>query len=266
MGALTPSEVREYNESGFLVTRLQLGPERLHSLHEAVEHVIAANPEVRPERLVNVHTPGRNPQGLVGDARFLELAKDPDILDVVSEVIGPDIILWGFQLFCKPRGDGMAVPWHQDGYYWPIRPLANCTAWLALDDCSVANGCLRVIAGSHRDRRVFEHERDDNEELVLNLKVVEAELDEGRAVDIELRAGQLALLDVYMIHGSNPNHSPNRRAAAAIRYMPGTSYIDPNLFSPRPLWLLRGEDRTGRNDFGIHHDRECLRTAASTSR
>jgi ectoine hydroxylase-related dioxygenase (phytanoyl-CoA dioxygenase family) len=175
---------------------------------------------------------------------------------MVAEVIGPDIILWGAQLFCKPAREGMQVPWHQDGYYWPIRPLANCTAWVALDDCTVENGCLRVIAGSHRERRIFKHEQDDSENLVLNLTVMKTELDEARAVDVELQAGQVALLDVYTVHGSNPNRSANRRAAVAIRYMPGTSYIDPDLFSPRPLWLLRGEDRTGRNDFRIYHDTE----------
>ncbi len=255
MAALTPREVRGYREAGYLVTGVRLGPERLESLREAVEHVVAANPGVRPERLVNVHGAGRNPQGLVGDPRFLELAREPDILDMVSEVIGPDIILWGCQVFCKPGGDGMAVPWHQDAYYWPIRPLATCTAWVALDDCTVENGCLRVIVGSHREQRVLEHERDDDEGLVLNLRVLDAELDEARAIDVELQAGQLLLLDVFSVHGSNPNRSPKRRAAVAIRYMPGTSHFDRDLFSPRPLWLLRGEDRTGRNDFRIYHDR-----------
>lgn len=256
MGPLTPAEIRAYHESGFLVTGFRLGPERLQCLREAVERVIAANPEVRPERLVNIHTPVKNPQGLIGDGRFLELAKDSDILDIVAQVIGDDIILWGAQLFCKPARDGMAVPWHQDGYYWPIQPLANCTAWIALDDCTVENGCLRVIAGSHRNRRTFAHERDDNERLVLNLKVTQAELDEANAVDVEIAAGQLALLDVYTVHGSNPNTSPQRRAALALRYMPGTSYIDMKLFSPRPLFLVRGEDRTGRNDFHIYHEWE----------
>ena len=78
-------------------------------------------------------------------------------------------------------GDGMEVPWHQDGHYWPIRPLATCTAWVALDDSTVENGCLRVIAGSHREQSLLEHERDNREGLVLNRKVLDAELDETGA-------------------------------------------------------------------------------------
>ena len=68
-----------------------------------------------------------------------------------------------------------------------------------------------------------------------------------------------------MVHGSNPNRSPKRRAGVAIRYMPATSHFNRELYAPgagsgylvdfstRPLWLLRGEDRTGRNDFRIGH-------------
>jgi hypothetical protein len=68
-----------------------------------------------------------------------------------------------------------------------------------------------------------------------------------------------------MIHGANVNRSPKRRAGVAIRYMPGTSVFERDLmatsdasgykvdFSSRPLWLLRGQDRTGRNDFKTGH-------------
>ena len=62
------------------------------------------------------------------------------------------MILWGCHVFCKPAGDGYATPWHQDGHYWPIRPLANCTVWVALEESTIENGCLRVIPRSHRDK------------------------------------------------------------------------------------------------------------------
>lgn len=265
MARLTAAEEGRYRDEGYVVPQYRLSPERLESLGQALEHIIAANPGIRPERLVSCHIAGKNAEGVVGDGRFLDLARDPDILEMVSQAIGPDIILWGCQAFCKPGGDGMAVPWHQDGHYWPIRPLATCTVWVALDDSTPQNGCLRVLAGSHREKRLLEHARDDRADLVLNRKVVEAELDESGAVDVELRAGQLSLHDVHLVHGSNANRSRRRRAGLAIRYMPATSYFDRSLFEPgegsgfridfstRPLWLVRGEDRTGRHDFRIGH-------------
>jgi ectoine hydroxylase-related dioxygenase (phytanoyl-CoA dioxygenase family) len=184
---------------------------------------------------------------------------------MVEALIGRDVILWGCQIFCKPGGDGLEVPWHQDGHYWPIRPLATCTVWLALDRSDVENGCLRVIPASHRGRRLHDHLREEREDLVLNQRVVGGAFDEARAVDVELEPGEMSMHDVYMIHGSNPNRSPRRRAGVAIRYMPATSLFDRTLmppsaqsgyqvdFSTRPLWLLRGKDRTGRNDFSVGH-------------
>jgi len=253
MNALTKREVEGYRENGYLILQDRLRPEQLQSLHDATEYVIAANPGHRPEKLVNVHKPGRNPQGLVGDVRFLEYGRDPHLLDIISDILGPDIILWGAQLMCKPPGESLRFPWHQDGAYWPIEPLATCTAWVALDDANAENGCVRLIPGSQRERNLYKHWADESQDLVFPY-TVQAEFDDTRAIDIEVEAGQIVLFDVYLFHCSNSNRSRRRRAAISYRYMPGASYIDLSRVAPRPLWLVRGEDRTGRNDFRIHHD------------
>jgi hypothetical protein len=82
-------------------------------------------------------------------------------------------------------------------------------------------------------------------------------------VDLELAPGQMSMHDVYMIHGAKANTSAKRRAGVALRYMPGTSVFDRGLrpvdgksgvpvsFATRPLWLLRGRDVTGLNDFRV---------------
>ena len=180
---------------------------------ETLDDLIARNPDVRPEKLVSAHIEGRNDEGVVGSSMFLELARDPHILDMVEQVIGSDIVLWGCQIFCKPGGDGMEVPMHQDGEYWPIRPLANCTVWVAIDASKIENACLRIVPGSHREQRIFEHEHDMRDGLVLRDKVRE-EFIETEPVDVELEPGQMSLHDVYLIHGSNANRSddaPRRR-------------------------------------------------------
>jgi len=262
---LTASERERYTSDGYVVPQYSLPREQLQRLRSALNEVIATNPTVRPEKLVSVHIPGRNAEGTVGHQAFMDIASDPHILDLVESVMGPDIVLWGCQAFCKPGGDGLEVPWHQDGHYWPIRPLANCSVWIALDDSVIENGCLRVLAGSHAEQQLHDHYVDDRPDLTLT-NAIEPRYMQGHVpVDIELRAGQMSLHDVYMVHGSNPNHSDKRRAGLAIRYMPATSVFRRDLidrtdssgflvdFSSRPLWLLRGEDRTGQNDFSVGH-------------
>ena len=265
MESLSSSELEQYSAEGYLVPGYRLPESRVAALRAALDRVISANPGTRPEQLVSAHIKSPAKEGVCGDEVFLDLARDEGILDIVSQLIGPDIILWGCQIFCKPGGDGMEVPWHQDGHYWPIRPLATCTAWIAIDDSQVENGCLRVIPGSHSKGELFEHMKEDREDIVLNQRVADGQLELATAKDVELEAGQLSLHDAFLVHGSNANSSPRRRAGIAIRYMPGSSLFDRELstsstevsytidFSSRPLWLLRGEDRTGNNDFSIGH-------------
>jgi ectoine hydroxylase-related dioxygenase (phytanoyl-CoA dioxygenase family) len=89
--------------------------------------------------------------------------------------------------------------------------------------------------------------------------------DEAAAVDLELEPGQMSLHDVYMIHGAAANTSGQRRTGVALRYKPATSVFERDLrpvdgqsgvpvnFAQRPIWLLRGVDRSGRNDFSVGH-------------
>ena len=262
---LSGDELQAYAQDGIVVPDYRLAPERLGALRETLDRLLRDNPGIRPERLVSAHIEGRNAEGVRGSAEFLALAQDKGIVDRVAQLIGDDVILWGCQIFCKPGGDGLAVPWHQDGQYWPIRPLATCTVWVALDDSTSDNGCLRVIPGSHRQRKLHPHRREARDDLVLNQRVLEGCIDEGSEMAIELQAGQMSMHDVYVVHGSHANRSPRRRAGVAIRYMPGTSLFDRSPqhsgasngylvdFSSRPLWLLRGRDRTGRNNFQLGH-------------
>jgi len=267
MAVLSEAEVRQYRELGYLVPSLRLPEPLVDGLRDALDRLIHDNPGVRPEKLVSAHlarSGGRaNDEGVRGQADFLALAKNEQILDAVEQLIGPDIILWGCHVFCKPAGDGHETPWHQDGHYWPIRPLATCTVWVALDPSTTENGCLRVIPRSHLARTSHPHLHEDRQDLALQQRLHEESFDAASAVDLQLQPGQMSMHDVYMIHGAKANRSTQRRTGAALRYMPGSSVFERDLdpvqgrsgvpvaFATRPLWLLRGHDRTGRNDFNV---------------
>ena len=269
MAHLHADEIQRYQSQGWVVPAWRLPQARVDGMREALDELIRRNPGVRPEKLVSAHIEraggADNGEGVRGVAAFLDLARDPDIVDLVSGVIGEDVILWGAHVFCKPAGDGFETPWHQDGHYWPIRPLATCTVWVALEPSTRDNGCLRVIPGSHRGQVLHPHLHEDRADLTLQQRMVEGCFDEGDAVDIELQPGQMSLHDVYMVHGAAANASPQRRTGVALRYMPATSHFDRGLkpvdgktgvavnFAQRPLWLLKGQDRCGLNDFSVGH-------------
>ena len=274
MAQLSAQEAAYFQHQGYVIPAYALPTPRVAQMVNALDELIRHNPGVRPEKLVSAHVEGggnssdqRNAEGVRGSREFLDLAMDPELVELVSGVIGNDVILWGCHVFCKPAVDGFETPWHQDGHYWPIRPLATCTVWLALEPSTRANGCLRVIPGSHRSRQLHEHLHEDRNDLTLNQRLVPQSFDENTAVDLELQPGQMSLHDVYMIHGAAANRSSQRRTGVALRYMPSSSVFERQLrpvegktgvpvnFAQRPIWLLRGVDRSGRNDFTVGHTR-----------
>ena len=218
------------------------------------------NPHLASDVIICPHLLDEGVQGLKGGREWLEFACDPELLDLAEAVLGPDIILWGTTVFGKPAGSGKATPWHQDAAYWPIRPLATCTIWVALDDSGPDNGCLRVIPGSHRSRDHLKHHTDNRGDYTLNKELDPVEFEESEARDIVLKAGQVSLHDAYLVHGSKPNRSGRRRAGYVIRLMPSTSVWDRALgarmaegqslvdFARRTIYLVRGRDRSGRNE------------------
>jgi ectoine hydroxylase-related dioxygenase (phytanoyl-CoA dioxygenase family) len=267
MATLLPEEVSHYRAEGWVIPRFRLPADRVAAMVVALDELIRNNPGVRPEKLVSAHVEGDNGEGVRGSRDFLELARDAEIVELVSGVIGDDVILWGCHVFCKPAAEGYETPWHQDGHYWPIRPLANCTVWVALEESTIENGCLRVIPRSHLGQHLREHLHEDRTDLTLNQRLAAGAFDEASAVDLQLQPGQMSLHDVYMIHGAMPNRSNKRRTGVALRYMPSTSVFERGLrpvdgktgvpvdFARRPLWLVKGVDRSGRNDLNVGHRR-----------
>jgi hypothetical protein len=259
---LSATDIDLYRSDGLIVSPTRLSTGRLEAMRASVEKLLRDNTTLAPESLVCPHIPYGPGHDAAAAAEWFDFATDPAILDQVEQLIGPDIILWGSQVFCKPAGTGKEIPWHQDGQYWPIRPLATCSVWIAIDDASSENGCMRYIPGSHAGGVVTRHRTSDRKDLVLNQEVDPALFDAAQAKDDVLDAGQFSLHDVYMIHGSNANRSRKRRAAFVIRYMPATSTFVRHAgdeyrqgevsfsLSTRPIWLLRGRDRGG-NDFAV---------------
>lgn len=254
---LTPEELRTYREDGLVRPALRLDPDVLDGLRALLEETLAATPGRRPESLVCPHVEGMNGLPRAITDRWLAFCARPELLALVAQVIGPDVVLWGSQLFCKPAGTGLAVPWHQDGHFWPIRPLATCTVWVAIDDVDAENGAMLFVPGSHRTRELFPHAADHSEESALNARLAPEHLDLARAEVDELKSGELSLHDVYLVHGSEPNRSARRRAGFVVRYMPASSHYDRGQARPgsnlvdvrladRPIFLLSGEDRTGK--------------------
>lgn len=261
---LSTAEIEQYQEEGLVIPGYRVPEFLLAKMRRAVDDFIERHPQVAPEQLSGPHNPWGQSAQILGSEEFLDFCQFPEFLDMVEDLIGPDIILWGSMLFAKPGNAGKAVPWHQDGQYWPITPLKTVTLRIAIDGSMPENGCMRYVPGSHKERALLQHEVQLRDDYAIKQEIVE--VDESKVADCILEPGQISLHDVYLIHGSNPNTSGKRRADYAIRYMPADAFYDRSPEHPatvyaarvsptmnyacRPLWLVRGEDRAG-NDFEI---------------
>lgn len=265
---LSDEEKIRYQEDGFLVPKYRLPERPLGQMREAYDKLLADNPGIASDFMLGPHLTKPGTQGVRGSRQWLTFATQPEILDIAEQLVGEDLILWGTTIFGKPAHSGRATPWHQDGDYYPIRPLETLTVWIALDDADPENGCMRFIPGSHKSRTTFSHHWEEDERLTINQVCDAQHFDEARAHDLVLQAGQMSFHDVYMIHGSRANTSGRRRAAFVIRIMPGRCHYDHALgqkmaqphqahdYGKRPLFLARGRDRSGVNDFTIGHANE----------
>ena len=256
---LSKEEISYYNKNGYITPTKKIPEDLLMKMKSGAENGLIKNPNSMHESMVNVHLENNNPEKIIGDKSLLEASCDPFILDKVEQIIGENIILWGVSLFCKPPLKGKAIPWHQDGYYWPIRPLANCTVWIALDNATIENGCLRIIKGSHKNG-LFHHKTDNSKKNALNKALVKESYNEKKAINLELKEGEISFHDCFLVHGSNQNKSKYRRAGLVLRYMPSTSVFDrtikkikgtkgnsaPN-YASRPIFLVRGQDISKQN-------------------
>lgn len=223
----------QYDRDGYLVFPHVLDADLIRAAGEHVEWLQRKNPDVRPEALHH-HL-------MWDDPFWIRLVADSRLLDLVEPIIGPDIALFASHYICKPGGDGLPVLWHQDGSYWPLDPMEVVTGWLAVDDSTAENGCMRVIPGSHVGHRDLGQRPSDTPDLIQSqpFELAPEVVDESRAVDVTMRRGDLSLHDSYIIHGSEPNHSPNRRAALTVRYIPASARIQDT--SDRRQYLVRGE-------------------------
>lgn len=137
-----------------------------------------------------------------------ELATQPRILDVVESLLGPELLIWATELFAKhPEDAAVSIGWHRDSPYLGLAAGEHVTAWVALADSTVENGCMRVLPRTAEQRDAT---RDGD-------KPTSAE--ETSIRDVILRAGELSLHAGDVMHGSGPNLSKSKRVGFVIRYL-----------------------------------------------
>jgi hypothetical protein len=149
-----------------------------------------------------------------------DLTRDTRILEPVSQLIGPDILLWNTLFWIKEAGAKKFVSWHQDTKYWGLSSEKVVTAWIALSPASINAGCMRVMPGTHKGDVMLHKDYYHDDNMLTRGQEINSDLDESKAVFMPLEIGQMSIHNYRLAHASGPNMSDDRRIGISMHFMP----------------------------------------------
>ena len=256
--ALSPAAVEGFQLDGFLKVEDVLTASEVNALGEHADLIAAGKAPHIPASSLQLEPVFRDGGAAVAD-RVLATRKlfnmavyddllwahvtNPAVVDIVADLLGTDDLkMYGDQLFMKSPVTGSAQPWHQDSASWrDIFPMDLVTAWAAIDDATLDNGCLRFVPGTHRWGML--------DRARLNHFIPDLETAAWPAVPVPVRAGSISFHHSLTLHTSSPNTSAQRRRAYAVHYMRAGSWQDEAVTdAPRmpPFKQVRGRSFPGR--------------------
>ena len=232
MGTGLSSEgLAAYRRDGFLFGIPALSSEEVAHYRACVEDLLASCGDELKNHLLQVHLVQRWAD---------ELIRHPVVLDVVEDILGPNILAWKNKCFYKPADATSYVSWHQDNYNEHFDSEESVTAWIALSDSHPSNGCVRAIVGSHLEGRLPHLEEPKPDNLSTRGPEITEPFDTTKATFLTLDAGQMSLHHAATIHGSRPNESGEPRIGFATAYIAAS--VRQTTAPTHGATLVRGKD------------------------
>lgn len=225
----TDQQVAQFRKDGFLIVRGLLTKVDVSTLKEHIAVVASGAAGVDPARLQ------KEPRVVQGEAEpasradsyrkmshlafedqvFRSHALNDRILDCIEALLGdPDIKLYQDQLFMKPPRIGSRQSYHQDQPLgFTVEPSDRMvTCWAALDDATIANGCLWMLPGTHRHGRIDRKRWQEFEAQALAGELAQEQ-------PVELKVGDCSFHHGHILHSSRPNLTDQRRWGYATHYV-----------------------------------------------
>lgn len=240
---LSALDIELYESAGYLVLPQLLTPEGLDRLREECMAVWTQKKTEAPANgtwlqsalLVNIHH-----ESPLARAYYFH----GPLVDIASQLIGPNIKGATSQLTFKMRGNTKPFGWHQDNGYGQLDPYNSLTTLTSLDKTDRGNGCLWLIPGSHRFGQI-----DVSDRLTPEAKAAGADLtveiaDESEAIPMESSAGDALIFHCFTLHKSEGNMSADRdRRVLFLRYADADAVEVYNHRKPRLGRLVKGTTR-----------------------
>lgn len=218
---INQADAEFYKDNGYLLVRNVFSADEVMEMREALERIIqkAARSKfdrnsawqgdyIPPDELKKLVLKGFHDVHF-HEAAFTKAIIHPNMVAVLTRLIGPNVQVHHSKMLVKPPEKGAAFPMHQDYPYFPHANHTMLAASIHLDDADLENGCLRVIPGSHKEgplAHVGAH--------YLNHK----EYPISMGTTCEAKAGDVLFFNYLTIHGSDVNRSSRPRRNVLFQY------------------------------------------------
>ncbi|MEE3233197.1 MAG: phytanoyl-CoA dioxygenase family protein [Candidatus Latescibacterota bacterium] len=225
---LTDLEINRYNDQGYIGVEKVLSSEEVESLRDVVDELVEQSREItvnddvfdlEPDHTSESPKVRRIKSPITVHPIFDQTIRHSGILDVVAQLIGPNIRTNGNKLNMKLGEVGSAVEWHQDWSFYPHTNDDILAVGVCLDDMTEDNGCLLVVPESQKGP-ILDHHLDGR----FAGAVTDESFDDGGAKKVELPAGGMSIHHVRALHGSLPNTSSNPRRLLLFQYCAGDAW------------------------------------------
>lgn len=218
---ISKEDVDFYNDHGYLLVKEVFHAEEVEEMRNALDDIVerAAQAELdRNATWQGDYLPEEERKKLVlkghhdvhyHDAAFTKAIVHPNMVAILSKLIGPNVQLHHSKMLVKPPEKGAAFPMHQDYPYFPHQNHSMLAASVHLDDADTENGCLHVLPDSHKKGPV-RHKGSfhlDHHEYPIEM-----------GVPCPAKAGDVLFFNYLTIHGSNINRSDRVRRNVLFQY------------------------------------------------
>lgn len=205
----------QYMRDGYVTLSELFTPEEVAALKDAARQVIRELPEGEGREVAKTGV-------YVGMAAasdvFRSAAAHPKLVPALQEVIGEHVVFLSDKIVFKNAAADFGSPWHQDYPYWLGQH--KLSVWIALDNATPDNGCLRVVPGSHAAGAI-EHGGDASDGIGFGNRLKPSDIDPSQIVDLPALQGDVILFHDLLFHASYPNQSGKDRWALISTYRNG---------------------------------------------
>lgn len=242
-GPLTPEEVRQYRQDGYVLVRGMFDADEIELLRRSAKE----------DKALDDHAFGRadGAGGTVrlslwnhpGDEIYGMFARCRSIVDSAEALLEGEVYHYHSKMIMKEPRVGGAWEWHQDYGYWyqngVLFPLL-CSAFIAVDRATKENGCLQVLKGSHTAGRI-EHVLTGDQAGADKTRVAEL-AKRLELVHVEMEAGDVIFFDCNLLHRSDQNKSEHPRWSMICCYNAARNDPYKESHHPRYTPLIKVED------------------------